>query len=207
MRLCAPHRIFSLAPATLSLYSFLRAFEVHDNQVPENLFEDCLFKLHAKSVVEMLESAVQSMAGNDVSSLGNTLQELGARHVSYGVHPAHYSVVQTALLRVLEGALGDHWTTDARRGWSAVFKFLSKAMQAGAGAEVEIIKGKRREIIRGQSATLRLRVIKRSEGTSRLLRSRFLDSNSANQRGLKSQPPRIPARTSDELDPQSKTEQ
>lgn len=148
----------------------------------------------------MLESVIQSLAGDDVSDLGDTLQQLGARHVSYGVHPAHYSVVQTAFLRVLEKGLGDHWTADVRKGWSAVFNFVSKGMQAGAGAEVEIIKVRRREYVRQESATMRLQIIQKSSRTTRLSTSRFHDSGTEQRKSgvRKNQAPQLPTRSSRE---------
>jgi hypothetical protein len=75
---------------------------------------------------------------------------LFARHVEYGVQPAHYIVVETALLRTLEGGLQEHWTTDLRKEWAAVFQFVANAMMLGAGNE---------------PATLHLKVMKQSERT------------------------------------------
>ena len=150
----------------------------------------------------MLEMVIQTMDGDDVSSLGEALETLGARHVSYGVHPVHYGVLETALLRTLGGALTDWWTTEVRKGWAAVVKFISKGMQAGAALHLEIIKVERRKLEREKSASLRMTFIKRSEGTSRLSRegklfprSRFhTTSNCRPQDSV--QPPRMPTRRS-----------
>lgn len=200
------------------MYTFAEKFTINvDSNAPEALFEDAGFHTHARAVVGMLESVLYMMAGDDVSGLGPALQTLGARHVTYGVHPAHYSVVETALLRTLECALKDQWTTEVRRGWAAVLKFVSKGMQTGAGFEVEVIKVKRREVVRQQSATLRLKVIRQSEGTSRLSRngglSRFhngsvrpgSDSMKAPQRPMRRGdrgPPKISGRQSNRPAPQ-----
>jgi hemoglobin-like flavoprotein len=42
-------------------------------------------------------------------------QDLGKRHVKYGVLPAHYDVVGQALLATLESGLGAEWTEQASR--------------------------------------------------------------------------------------------
>lgn len=119
----------------------------------------------------MLEKVIVMMLGSDMETLAESLHALGSRHVEYGVHPAHYLVVETALLRTLGGALGDHWTEEVRKGWAAVFKFISKAMMSGAGAELQIIKDRRRKLERNKSATIRLKIIGSSYGVSRLSRS------------------------------------
>ena len=195
-------RTFSLAPAALSLFSFGREWETYRGDVPKDLFEGAAFRVHAKAVIGMLGYVVATMANEDVSHLlavGDALQQLGARHISYGVHPGHYLVVQTALLRVLESALGDTWTPDVRQGWAAVYKFVAKAMQAGEGSEVEIVRVRRRGGgARKESAvTLRLRVFTKSQETSWHSISRFQDSAREQQRSLKNQAPRIPCRTSE----------
>jgi len=92
--------------------------------------------------------------------------------------------------------LGTEWTHEVQEGWSAVFKFITKGMQAGAAAEVEALRIQRRETVKTQSATLRLLVISKSEGTSKLTRSRFQDSDRQGQRSGRNQPPRLPTRHS-----------
>jgi hypothetical protein len=57
-----------------------------------------------------------------------------------GVHPPHYQVVETALLRTLQAGLGDQFKEDHRKSWAAIFKFLSKAMVDGSTCELKIIK-------------------------------------------------------------------
>lgn len=167
------NEIFRIAPQALGLYSFGDRYQVSNGEgAPDEMFEDHAFQLHAKSVVLTLESAVLMMVKDDVSKLGDTLVTLGARHVSYGVHPAHYSIVETALLRTLAGALQERWTPEIRKSWAAVFKLVSRCMQAGAGSQLEVMKIKRRQRVQQESAVLRLRVIGHSEGTSRLARSR-----------------------------------
>lgn len=143
--------------------------------IPSFIFESAAFRTHATGVVTTMGMVVQMMIGDAMSDLAETLHSLGARHIAYGVHPAHYKILETALLRTIEDALPpERWTVQVRKGWAAVIKFISKGMQAGAGSELEILKTKRRSIEDDRASaemTLRLTVIRQSHGTSRLRRS------------------------------------
>ena len=78
------------------------------------------------------------MLEDKLEDLAEALQGLGKRHVSYGVQPAHYIIVETALLRTLAIGLGDKWTAKLRVHWGAVIKFVAQAMMAGAASAVVI---------------------------------------------------------------------
>jgi hypothetical protein len=110
--------------------------------IPEQVFESAIFRNHAKNVVHMLEMVMGMMLGDDMDGLAESLHALGSRHVTYGVQPVHFGAAETALLRVLRNALGeDLWTEPVRKGWAAVFKFISKAMMTGAhGASVAALR-------------------------------------------------------------------
>ena len=69
---------------------------------------------------------LMSMIGTAVSGLTRleqivpAVQALGVRHAGYGVQPAHYGTVATALLWTLEQGLGaDHAMTVAARAFHA----------------------------------------------------------------------------------------
>jgi len=111
-----------------------------EDKVAESLYESHAFKIHVKGVVTTLELVITKMLGNDMQTLALDLQALGSRHASYGVKPPHYRLVETALLRTLQGALKDQWTETLRKGWAAVFRFISKAMMSGSDSRVEIHK-------------------------------------------------------------------
>ena len=135
--------IFRQAPAAISMYHFGEGVDATANSVPEAVFALPAFQFHAQRVVKTLELALVMMMGENMNDLALTLQQLGARHIEYGVLPQHYRIVETALLRTLEIGLKDHWTQDLRKGWAAVFKFLAKAMMSGCEHELEIIKEER----------------------------------------------------------------
>ncbi len=64
----------------------------------------------------------------------SAVQELGRRHVGYGVTAADYAPVGEALIWTLEQGLGAHFTTDVRAAWVAAYRLLSGVMvQAAEG--------------------------------------------------------------------------
>jgi hypothetical protein len=71
-------------------------------------------------------------SGPDLEPALITLGKLGARHVEYGVLPAHYGIVGQALLHTLETALGDKWTPKVKGGWTTIYGMVSSAMMTGA---------------------------------------------------------------------------
>ena len=118
--------IFTLAPEALSLFSF---------KDEPNLFESAKLKTHATKVMSTVGVAVAGLV--DVGKLVPVLKGLGAKHVGYGVLPAHYEVVGQALLNTLEKGLGELWTPEVRAAWSSVYGVVSSTMIAGATEAAE----------------------------------------------------------------------
>ena len=77
-------------------------------------------------------SLLRYHSGPDLEPALITLGKLGARHVEYGVLPAHYGIVGQALLHTLETALGDKWTPKVKGGWTTIYGMVSSAMMTGA---------------------------------------------------------------------------
>lgn len=64
------------------------------------------------------------------------VEELGRRHLTYGVQPEHYATVGAALLWTLQSGLGEAFTPEVREAWASAYLFLSTTMQeATANAE------------------------------------------------------------------------
>lgn len=60
------------------------------------------------------------------------VQELGRRHVGYGVQDAHYDTVGQALLWTLEQGLGADFTSEVRSAWAEVYGLLAGVMKEAA---------------------------------------------------------------------------
>jgi hemoglobin-like flavoprotein len=61
-----------------------------------------------------------------------TVQDLGRRHIGYGVKPAHYQTVAAALLWTLEQGLGDEFTSETRQAWVECYTNVASTMQQAA---------------------------------------------------------------------------
>jgi hemoglobin-like flavoprotein len=64
--------------------------------------------------------------------LQQTLEELGRRHVGYGVRDEHYDAVGGALLDTLAAGLGTAFTPEHRAAWATLYAHISATMQAAA---------------------------------------------------------------------------
>lgn len=118
-------RIFDIAPGAVELFASFR-------DVPkESRYESPAFTRHARAVMTTVDVAVKGL--RDLDALVPVLENLGARHVGYGVAEAHYDVVGRALLETLASALGDDaWTPAAREAWTATWEIVKTTMIRGA---------------------------------------------------------------------------
>ena len=62
------------------------------------------------------------------------VENLGRRHVSYGVETSHYAIVGEALLDTLREGLGAAFTPEVETAWRAAYGLLATIMLAGANA-------------------------------------------------------------------------
>lgn len=73
-----------------------------------------------------------------VGSLGNlspligTVQDMGRRHVAYGVTAAHYDTVGAALIWTLGKGLGDAFTPPVKNAWTTAYTTLAEVMKQAA---------------------------------------------------------------------------
>lgn len=90
-----------------------------------------------RKLMQVIGAAVGML--DDLGALVPVLQDLGRRHVGYGVEEAHYHTVGTALLSTLEQGLGAGFTPRVRDAWSEVYALIANVMIAAskAGAERE----------------------------------------------------------------------
>ena len=62
------------------------------------------------------------------------VEDLGRRHVAYGVTAAHYDTVGSALIWTLGKGLGEHFTPDVQTAWAEAYDTLASAMKQAATA-------------------------------------------------------------------------
>jgi len=78
----------------------------------------------------MLATAVANLRTWD--RIAAAVKALGARHVGYGVQPAHYDAVGASLIATLEQGLGPAFTPEVREAWIACYSAVSAEMLAVA---------------------------------------------------------------------------
>lgn len=81
-------------------------------------------------LMHMLTVVVRGL--NRLDQLVPAVQQLGARHASYGVKDEHYATVASALLWTLEKGLGPDFTPEVKEAWVAAYTVLATTMQAAA---------------------------------------------------------------------------
>lgn len=104
---------------------YTKLFEVGGEEI-KGLFKSSDMKVQGKRLLDMLTMAVY-MVG-DLGNLKPKLEDLGKRHVKYGVKKEHYQFVGAALLYVLELALEEKWTKEMKDNWLIVWNFVSSSM-------------------------------------------------------------------------------
>jgi len=104
-----------------------RLFELDPSLKP--LFKGDISE-QGKKLMKVLGIAVSSL--EDLPGLVPVVQDLGRRHVAYGVRPEHYATVGTALLWTLEQGLGAGFTHEVKAAWSEVYGLLATVMQEAA---------------------------------------------------------------------------
>lgn len=81
-----------------------------------------------RKLMAMISMAVAGLAR--VETLVPNLEELGRKHVAYGVKPQDYATVGAALLWTLEQGLGPAFTPDVRGAWTETYGLLATTMQS-----------------------------------------------------------------------------
>ncbi len=83
-----------------------------------------------RKLMQMLTAAVKGL--DRLDQLVPVVEELGRRHVGYGVADAHYDTVGAALLWTLEKGLGNAFTPEVKDAWIAVYGLLAGTMKNAA---------------------------------------------------------------------------
>jgi hemoglobin-like flavoprotein len=85
-----------------------------------------------RKLMTMIGMAVRGL--DDLPGLVPVVQNLGRRHVGYGVMPAHFETVGTALMWTLKKGLGPAFTPDVESAWAETYTLLANTMKEAAAA-------------------------------------------------------------------------
>ena len=122
-------KVVPIADTAADLF-YDRLFEIAPDV--RSMFPDDI-KDQKKKLIAMLASAVANL--HQVEAILPAVENLGKRHVAYGVTAKHYEPVGAALLWTLEQGLGPDFTPPVKAAWTEAYRTLSGAMK-GAAARV-----------------------------------------------------------------------
>jgi hemoglobin-like flavoprotein len=108
-----------------------RLFELDPNLKP--MFKSDI-KEQGRKLMQMITAAVGGL--KDLGKLVPVVENLGRRHVGYGVVDAHYDTVGAALLWTLEKGLGSAFTPEVKEAWATVYTVLATTMKKAAAQTV-----------------------------------------------------------------------
>ena len=139
-----------MTPAQINMVKASWAKVVPIKETAAELFYGRLFELdpalkplfkgnmaeQGKKLMMMINTVVNSL--ERIDTLVPVIQDLGRRHVAYGVTDAHYETVGSALLWTLEKGLGPAFDEDVKAAWASAYGLLAGTMMAAA-AEVATV--------------------------------------------------------------------
>jgi len=85
-----------------------------------------------RKLMAMINTAVNGL--NNLEGIVPAVQEMGKRHVGYGVKDEDYDTVGEALLWTLGAGLGDAFTDDVKQAWTDTYVLLATTMKDAAAA-------------------------------------------------------------------------
>lgn len=115
-----------IAPVAADIF-YARLFEVSPQlrpMFPQDMAEQ------KKRLMQMIGTAVTNL--HNVGEIAPAVQELGKRHVGYGVKDEHYDLVGAALLFTLGKGLGEAFTPEVEAAWAEAYGLLATVMKDAA---------------------------------------------------------------------------
>lgn len=85
-----------------------------------------------RKLMAMINTVVVSL--DQLGPILGAVEDLGRRHVAYGVTAAHYDTVGNALIWTLGKGLGDQFTPAVQVAWAEAYDTLASAMKQAATA-------------------------------------------------------------------------
>ena len=99
------------------------------------LFEKVDMERQRQALLNMLVVLRESL--RDLDDIAPDLEELGARHATFGARPEHYPVVGQVLIGAMSEVAGDAWKPEYTAAWEEAYGVVKDVMLSGAAAGVE----------------------------------------------------------------------
>ena len=85
-----------------------------------------------RKLMMIINTAVNSL--DDLGPILGAVEDMGRRHVAYGVTEAHYDTVGSALIWTLGKGLGEQFTPAVKDAWVETYTTLASTMKQAAYA-------------------------------------------------------------------------
>jgi len=115
-----------IAPSAAALF-YDRLFVLDPTLKP--LFKGDMAE-QGRKLMEMIGTAVANL--DRLETIFPAVQDLGRRHATYRVRPAHYDTVAAALLWTLGQGLGEAFTPAVEAAWTQAYTVLATVMKDAA---------------------------------------------------------------------------
>lgn len=125
-------QVVPIADTAANLF-YTRLFELDPKL--QRLFASTDMHKQGNLLMQTLSFAVKGL--DHPEQLLPAVEQLGQRHVRYGVEESHYETVGAALLWTLEQGLGEAFTESVREAWTEAYSLLSKVMKGAAKQTLE----------------------------------------------------------------------
>ena len=112
-----------ISPETVGDLFYSKLFT--DNPSLRKMFPTNMQQQYQK-LIDMLNAIVIRL--DRLDALTEEIAAMAQRHVQYGVRPAHYKLVGTALLWTLQKGLGEDWTNEVKNAWTTCYTILADTM-------------------------------------------------------------------------------
>ena len=116
-------KLVPIAPQAAALF-YDRLFMLDPSLKP--LFKGDIAE-QGRRLMKMIGTAVANL--DKLETIVPAVEDLGRRHATYGVQPAHYDTVATALLWTLGQGLGSAFTPPVEAAWTEAYTILATVMK------------------------------------------------------------------------------
>ncbi|XP_064602211.1 neuroglobin-like [Liolophura sinensis] len=121
-------RIFTKRPDMKPIWSISMK---HDSE--EQYKKSPKFRFHVKRLFSTIGMVVDGL--EYLHEVEPMIEDLGRRHIKYGIKRAHFEVIADGLLYALENALGNKFTPEVKNAWCKLYGWLAEVMIRALPAE------------------------------------------------------------------------
>eukprot|EP00930_Biecheleria_cincta_P093271 TRINITY_DN8351_c0_g1_i2.p1 TRINITY_DN8351_c0_g1~~TRINITY_DN8351_c0_g1_i2.p1 ORF type:complete len:329 (-),score=70.02 TRINITY_DN8351_c0_g1_i2:280-1194(-) len=135
-------KLFVLEPETVKLFPHSVRQRYRDWACEEECPEIMDPKVGSPALRKLGSRVIDAVGGvvagmHDFDRLVPMLQQLGMRHVGYGLNPEYWRLAEKVLLEVLRDILGQSFTKEVEMSWTMVYGFMTATMLSGFEAAKE----------------------------------------------------------------------